>query len=173
MRWRVKKLFTEGGLGEWGNRPNYILEVQFQYLLGYPSILLGYPSNNHTLCLLLVIYVLLPSIYSFSTLQPLSWKVTFSGTQKFIQPTVFNLQSSDWLRCEEETGAYYSVCWLTSKLVSFFILILKIAYFGTKNFAIFKKFHKIYFWIFVIQKIDTIICIYVLYAMITSNLCYL
>ena len=28
-------------------------------------LLLGYPSNNHTLCLLLVIYVLVPSIHSF------------------------------------------------------------------------------------------------------------
>ena len=45
-------LFT---VGECGNRPNFLLEVQLQYLLGYasilleyPSILLGYPSNIHT-----------------------------------------------------------------------------------------------------------------------------
>ena len=42
--------------GEWGNHPNCFLEVQFRYLLGYPSILLGYPSNNHTF---------MPSIGSF------------------------------------------------------------------------------------------------------------
>ena len=47
-----------GGGRAWGNRPNYILEVQFQYLLGYPS-------NNTLLCLLLDLYVLFSSIHSF------------------------------------------------------------------------------------------------------------
>ena len=37
----------------------------------------------------------------FSILQPLSWKVTFSSTQKPTPPTVFNLQASDWVHCEE------------------------------------------------------------------------
>ena len=32
----------------WGGCPNCFLEVFFWYLLGYPSILLGYPSNNRT-----------------------------------------------------------------------------------------------------------------------------
>ena len=31
-----------GGWGEWGNHPNFVLEVSFQYLLGHPIILLGY-----------------------------------------------------------------------------------------------------------------------------------
>ena len=29
------------GLGKWGRHPNFFLEVQLQYLLGYPNILLG------------------------------------------------------------------------------------------------------------------------------------
>ena len=33
---------------EWRNHPNSFLEVELQYLLGYPSILLAYPSNIHT-----------------------------------------------------------------------------------------------------------------------------
>ena len=41
----MKKLSTVGGgLGEWGNCPNFVLEVLFQYILGYPS-------NNHTFML--------------------------------------------------------------------------------------------------------------------------
>ena len=68
----------------------------------------------------------------FSTLQPLSWKVTFSKTKKIIEPTVFNLQASDWLHCEEETGAHLSMNQFSSKFVSFFFF-LKVAYFGTKK----------------------------------------
>ena len=44
-----KKLSTRrGAWGEWRSRPNFVFKVQFQYLLGYPSILLRYTSNNHT-----------------------------------------------------------------------------------------------------------------------------
>ena len=46
-----------------------------------------------------------------------SWKVKFSGTQKASNLTVFNLQASDWLHCEEETGAHYSLYYGTSKLL--------------------------------------------------------
>ena len=53
----------------------------------------------------------------FSMLQPLSSKVTFSGTQKPTPPTVFNLQALDWVHCEEETGAYYQLSRFTYKLV--------------------------------------------------------
>ena len=42
-----KKVIYWGELGGMGNCPNYVLEVLFQYLLGYPSILLRYPSNDH------------------------------------------------------------------------------------------------------------------------------
>ena len=53
----------------------------------------------------------------FSTLQPLSWKVSFYGTQKPTPPPVFNTQASDWVHCEEETGAYYQLSRITSKFV--------------------------------------------------------
>ena len=43
-----KVIHWGGGLGEWENRPNFFLEVKFQYLLVYPSTLVGYPSNIHT-----------------------------------------------------------------------------------------------------------------------------
>ena len=61
-----KKVIHWGGgaWGEWGTRPNFVLEVSFQCLLGYPSILLRYPSNNHTFMPYIGTYVLLPSIHS-------------------------------------------------------------------------------------------------------------
>ena len=41
----------------------------------------------------------------------------FSGTQKPTPPTVFNLQASDWVHCEEEAGSYYQLSRFTYKLV--------------------------------------------------------
>ena len=55
----------------------------------------------------------------FSTLQLLSWKVTFSGTQKPPPPTVFNRQASDWVHCEEERGAHAGISRHTN---NFFII---------------------------------------------------
>ena len=80
----------------------------------------------------------------FSTLQPLSWKVTFSGTQKSLQPTVFNLQASDWLLCEEETGAHYQLHRLTYKLWTLCLNFFKRSLFCQKT-ALFKTFPKIYY----------------------------
>ena len=37
---------------------------------------------------------------------PLSCKVKFPVTSKPTRPTVFNLQASDWVHCEDETGAH-------------------------------------------------------------------
>ena len=83
----------------------------------------------------------------FYMLQPISWKVTFSGTQKCSQPTVFNLQSLDWLRCEEETGAHYSISRRTSKLVSFFYEFWKLLILAQKNTRFSKNSIK-FFWFF-------------------------
>ena len=43
--------------------------------------------------------------------------MTFSVTQKPTPQTVFNLQASDWVHCEEETGAYYQLSHFTYKLI--------------------------------------------------------
>ena len=40
---------------------------------------------------------------------PPSPKVMFPVASKPTPPTVFNLQASDWVHCEEETGAYYQL----------------------------------------------------------------
>ena len=49
----------------------------------------------------------------------------FSDTQKPTPPTVFNLQTSDWVHCEEETGAYYQLSWNTYKLVLYLTKFVK------------------------------------------------
>ena len=59
--------------------------------------------------------------------------MTFPVTQKPTPPTVFNVQASDWVHCEEETGAYYQLSRFTDKLV-------KKNYFKVVNFARKKHF---------------------------------
>ena len=77
--------------------------------------------------------------------KPLSWKVTFPVTSKPTPPTVFDLQASDWVHCEEEAGAYTQLSRNTYKLLSFiFLQIFKVVYFHKKIRA-FKKFHKMYY----------------------------
>ena len=59
----------------------------------------------------------------------------FCSIQKPTPPTVFNLQATDWVHCEEETGAYYQLSWNIHKFVSFFLQIFKVFYFAKKIHA--------------------------------------
>ena len=101
-----KKVIHCGGPGgivqiaSWKCNFGIYLDIQIYHL--------DFQAITTLLCLLFM---------TFSILQPLSWKVTFSGTQKPKAPTVFNLQASDWVHCEEETGAYYQLARYTYKLV--------------------------------------------------------
>ena len=52
--------------------------------------------------------------------------MTFPVTSKPTPPTVFNLQASDWVHCEEETGMYAHLFRNTYKLVIFFLQIFKV-----------------------------------------------
>ena len=79
--------------------------------------------------------------------KPLYWKVTFPVTSKPTPPTVFNLQASDWVLCEEETGAYYQLSRHTYKLVKK-LHILKIVYFAPKNTRISKNHINLFFFFF-------------------------
>ena len=58
-----------------------------------------------------MVYLLLlfPSIHSFFYLTTTLLKSDVSSTQTASPPTVFNLQASNWVHCEEETGAYYKL----------------------------------------------------------------
>ena len=66
----------------------------------------------------------------------------FPVTSKPTPPTVFNLQASDWVHCEEEMGAYAQMTFNTYKLFKKFLQIFKIVYFATKNSRILKNFIK-------------------------------
>ena len=61
--------------------------------------------------------------------------MTISGTQNLTPPTVFNLQVSDWVYCEEETGAYNNLSRFTYKLLILFLKNLKVVYFAKKILA--------------------------------------
>ena len=62
-----------------------------------------------------------------------SWKVTFPVTEKPTPPTVFNLQASDWVHCEEERGAYYQLSRFIIKLVIVLNKFLKLLILREKN----------------------------------------
>ena len=81
--------------------------------------------------------------------------MTFLVTQKPTPPTVFNLQASDLVRFEEETGTYYQLSWFIYKLVIVFLFIFKEK--NSVNFmernTLFKKFPKIYYSFFFKKEI--------------------
>ena len=83
--------------------------------------------------------MLIPSIHSFFYLSTALLKSNVFSTQEPTPPTVFNLQASDWVYCEEETSAYYQLSRITSKFLRFFFIIIKVAFFAPKN-TLFSKY---------------------------------
>ena len=75
-----------------------------------------------------------------------SWKVMFLVTSKPTPPTVFNLQASDWVHCEEEAGSYYQLSRNTYKFVKK-CTFLKL-FILPKIYSQLKKFHKVYYTFF-------------------------
>ena len=49
--------------------------------------------------------------------------MTFLVTQKPTPPIVFNLQASNWVHREEDTGPYYQLSQFTYKLLIFYLYI--------------------------------------------------
>ena len=82
------------------------------------SIYLDIQAITTLLCLILVLYVSVPPIYSFFYLTTALLKSDiFRHSKETTPPTVFNLQASDWVHCEEETGVYYQLARNTYKLL--------------------------------------------------------
>ena len=55
-----------------------------------------------------------------------------NGGTVLIMSLKYNLRASDWLLCEEETGAHYQLHRLTYKLWTLFKKKIKVAYFAKK-----------------------------------------
>ena len=115
---KVIHLVLPGGNGgtvlisSWNCNYSIYLDIQVYYLDIRTITSLFLPSIG-SLCI--------GSFYSFIFYLTTTFlNVTFSGTQKPIPPTVFNLQASDWVHCEEETGAHKESLWQNYKLESFF-----------------------------------------------------
>ena len=122
------------------------------------------------LCLLLVIYVLIPSIHSF-----------FYLTTPLLKSDVFRLSKAYSSHSFQPTGICLgSLCrgnrcvlpiiGLYLKICIFFYTFLKLSIFRKK--AYFKKFHKILYYFF-FKNLELVIHIYLLNALITSNFRYL
>ena len=82
----------------------------------------------------------------------------FAITQKPTPSGVF--QASDWIHCEEKTGAYYQLSHLTYKLIIFKKNIFKVAYFAKKNTSFSKNSQKFIIRLFFQKEIiwHTYIC---------------
>ena len=108
--------------------------------------------------------------YYYMLYKLLSWKITFPVTSKPSAPTIFNLQASDWVHCEEETGVHTGISRQTSKFVLFFKQFFKL-------FILAKKWISTYWPKFIINynwtKRYSSIRIYLLNAMTNSNFWYL
>ena len=138
MRWR---LLSTGGGRAWGNGGTIQIaswKCNFGIYLDIQVYYLDIKAITTLLCLILVLYVLVPSIDSFFYLITALLKSEVSGTQKPTPPTVFNLQASDWVNCEEETDAFYQLSRFTYKLYFLFLRIFKVVYFAQK-ICVFQK----------------------------------
>ena len=59
----------------------------------------------------------------------------FPVTSKPTPPTVFNIQASDWVHCDEETGAYFQLSRNTHKFIKKKLQMFKVIYFAQKIHA--------------------------------------
>ena len=131
------KNVTHWGVGGWGKWGTVIIspwKCNYQYLLQFST----FPYLISTLvCILLNNNWLLMCNYKFfyntCLYKPLSWKVMFPVTSKPTSHTVLNLQASDWVHCEEETGAHSQFTRQTYKLLSFFLYLYSCSFSSQKN----------------------------------------
>ena len=88
---------------------------------------------------------LVPSIDSFFYNTTALLKSDIFRTKKPTPPTVVNLQASDWVHCEEETGVYYQLSQFTYKFVKKKLQIFKVINFAKKNICASQRIHKNYY----------------------------
>ena len=116
-----KKVIHWGGAwGKGGTTQIASWKCNFSIYLDIQVYYLDIQAITTLLGLLLVLYALLPSIYSFFHLTTTLMKSGIFWHSKSSQPTIFNLQALDWTHCEEEIGAYYQLYRHTHKFVFFF-----------------------------------------------------
>ena len=92
-----KVIHWGGGQGELGEPSKLLLR----------SVISVFTWITTLLCLLLVLYVLVPSIYSVFYLTTALLKSDVFWHSKAYSSHSFQPTGIDWVHCEEETGAYY------------------------------------------------------------------
>ena len=129
VRW-LKKLSTGKGIGKWGTILISSWKCNYQYLLDIQVYYLDIQAISLLVCILLNDNLFFMCNYTFfyntCLYKPLSWKLTFPVTSKPTPLTVFNLQASYWIHCEEGTCAHAELSRITSKLVFFCLQIFKV-----------------------------------------------
>ena len=137
MRSRVKKVSTRGGgYGNGGTDQIASWKCNCRYLLGYPSIYLDIKAITTLLCLLLVLYVLVPSIYSI-----------FFLTTALLKSDIFR-HSKAYSHSFQPTGIRLGSLWRGNRCVLSIIsaylsigyfLFFKVAYFAPQKICTFQK----------------------------------
>ena len=118
----IKKSYSLGG-GAWGNGGTILIsswKSNFSIYLDIQVYCLDIQAISTLLCLLLVLYVLVPSIDSFFYLTTALLKSDVFRHSKAYSSHSFNLQASNLIHCEEETGAHAEISQHTYKLVIFY-----------------------------------------------------
>ena len=136
----IKKVIHWGGPGGMGEPSKFLLGSVisvFSWISKYITWISKQFPHFYAFYWFFMCWLLL--VIHFSILQPLSWKVTSSGTQKPTPPTVFNEQVSDWVHCEEEIDAHSDISRHSYKFLFYFLQIFKVVYFAPKNTLISKN----------------------------------
>ena len=130
MRWRVKTLSTRGGV--WENEPTVQIaswKCNFSIYLDVQVYYLDIQAITTLLCLLLVLYVLVPSIYSI-----------FYLTTALLKSYVFRHSKAYSSHSFQPTGIGLGSLWIRNRCVLPFIsaslyiyIFFKVAYFPPKN----------------------------------------
>ena len=131
MRWRVKTLTTGEGWWNGGTIEIASWKCNFGIYLDIQVYYLDIQVITKLLCLLLVLYMLVPSVYSIFYVTTALLKSDVFWHSKAYSSNSFQPTSIELGHYEEDTGAYYQLSRLTYKLVITFV-VLKLLIFAPK-----------------------------------------
>ena len=147
-----KKVIHWGGPG--GNGGTVIIlswKCNFIIYMDIKVYYLDIQSITTLLCLLLVLYVLVPSIHSFFCYNRSPEKWRFPVLKSLLLPQFSTYRHRTGFIVKRKR-AYYQLSRFTYKLEKKNLHIFKVGYFAKRKYLLFQKFPKIYHLIFFFQK---------------------
>ena len=143
MRWRVKKLSIGGAGGNGGTIQIASWKCNFSIFLNIQVYYLDIQAITILLCLLLILYMLVPSIYStFYLTTTLLKKWCFLALKSLLLPLFSTYRHRTGFNVKRKQLRITNYLGLPINLL--FLFFKKVAYFAPKKYALFKKISKIY-----------------------------